>query len=54
MKGKMHSSEEIIRVLRQAHGGVERATAGKSSRKTRQTSVFCGIPRAVVEGGVGQ
>ena len=34
MKGKMHSSEEIIRVLR--------------------TSVFCGMPRAVVEGGVGQ
>ena len=43
MKGKTHSSEEILRVLRQADGGVERGTAGNSSRKTRQTSVVCGM-----------
>jgi len=31
--------------LRQADGGVERGTAGNSSRKTRQTSVVCGMPQ---------
>ena len=39
MKGKTHSSEEILRVLRQTDGGIERGTAGKLSRKTRQISV---------------
>jgi hypothetical protein len=30
---------EILRVLRQTDGGIERGTAGKSSRTTRQISV---------------
>ena len=47
MKGKTHSSEEILRVLRQTDGGIERGTAGKSSRTTRQTSV--GLRHAEVE-----
>ena len=39
MKGKMHSSEEIIRVLRQDDGGVERGNGG--NHRTRRGRPRC-------------